>query len=799
MLSDRLDVDIAKSLARYATKQGLDQLIQGKSSVTEGLKKRISGPMIGGHLPAGCSPADRKKLALSLDVIIDYAKLYGFRSDSFDRSSTLMHWQLCSVECGWIKFLKYKLAAFMSHHLGGTLPEKPFSVEDHPNQIAGSTLGRFFRLIAETPQARSFAVGILYSKKGMPRPDSDALEQAIVSTKKVLTSIKPTPLSRFSSKPLIGTEIRRTCMEVFTSRIRDSDLHHPYAPSIKANYVDSRSKFGTLGTLMDDAFLMDRFAPNKARELYSNALVEDIDVDEITDESTVHIKVRPAFKKLVEDVYREVYTNVRSRAGDEEANVKLVALPEALKVRVISKGPPLTYFSLKPVQKFLLRQMRRLRAFKLVGETVTPEFLLEVFSGSSGKFHSLDYQSATDLLDPELSGVAVDGICDAVGMPEDIRVLFHKALTGHLVEDVPQVWGQLMGSVVSFIILCIVNMAVIRHAYEIEHSCVISLREIPAVVNGDDGLVRSTDQFAVIWESIARVAGLIPSVGKVYSHSIYCNINSTSYEYKSGRFVLIPYPNMGLVMGLGRSGGKVDIGVATLESENPFVKSIGARHHALLESCPESMQMQVHELFLLHNAGTLKLTRVPWYVPESLGGVGLKPLIVYDYGDGDVDNLKKSYARTSTGHVCGPSRLDVVICWGLLSRTYRSISVKKVPSSQPIQARPVWQQHVRETFSLRADAVMSLEDESFMDMSTYYLTPSAVAVELGASTRMEVIRRNERAWTSLLDLNTDFSSRGVDLFLESGEGIRRTKGVGVKPFRLLGADPISHRPIYGRA
>lgn len=589
----------------------------------------MSGPMIGGHLPAGCSPADRKKLSKSLDVIIDYAKLYGFRTDSFERNATLAHWQICSAECGWIKFLKYKLAAFMSHHLGGELPAKPFLAADHPNQLAGSSLGRFTNLVMNGPDARSFAVGILYSKKGMPRPEKDALEQALVSTKNVLTTTKPTPSSPFSSKAVIAEEVRRTSLEVFSSRIREEDLYHPYAPSVKANYVDSRSKFGTLGTLMDDAFVMDRLHPSGAAKLYREALDIGETVEEISDESVTHVKVRPEFRARVEGVYREVYANVRRRAQEEEANVKLVALPEALKVRVISKGPPLTYFTLKPVQKFLLRQMRKLRCFRLVGETVTPEFLSEVFSPASGVFHSLDYQSATDLLDPEMSRVAVDGICDAVGMPEDIRQLFHKALTGHLVEDVPQVWGQLMGSIVSFIVLCIVNMAVIRHAFEIEHLCKISVVEIPAVVNGDDGLVRSSDRFVGIWESLARVAGLVPSLGKVYSHPVYCNINSTSYEFRTGKFKLIPYVNMGLVMGLGRSGvEKVDVSVATQDYDNPFVKSLGARHHALIESCPVHLRMAVHELFLQHNAETLKHTRVPWYVPESLGGVGLKPLIV---------------------------------------------------------------------------------------------------------------------------------------------------------------------------
>jgi hypothetical protein len=757
--------------------------------------------MIGGHLPSACSADDRKKLSLSLDVLVDYAKLFGFRSDSFVRVSTLAHWQICSAEIGWVKFLKYKLAAFMAFHLDNPLPEKPFLVDDIPSQLAGGSLGRFIRGIDDPERALSFAVGILYSKKGMPRPDDLALEQAKMKTKVVLTTKQPLRSSPFSSTAVIAEEVRRTCKEVFKTRITSKDIYHPYAPSVKANYVDTRSKFGTFGTLMEERFVMDRVNPAFSEEEFRSAFVINSNDDEIEDEETAYVSVNPSFRAKVGQIYREVYDNVRSRAMDEEANVKLVALPEALKVRVISKGPPLTYFTLKPVQKFLHSQMRKLRCFRLIGETVTPDFLREVFSGKSGTFHSLDYQSATDLLDPVLSACCVDGICDAVGMPDDLRSLFHKALTGHLIEDVPQVWGQLMGSVVSFIVLCLVNMSVIRLAFEHVMNTRVSVVEIPAIVNGDDGLVRCSSDFAPVWESIASVAGLIPSVGKVYTDDEYVNINSTSYLVEDESFRLIPYVNMGLVMGLGRSGSsKVTAPVGVSDDYSPYVKSLGARHHQLIESCPPSMQLEVHELFLQHNAESLKSVRVPWYIPESLGGIGLKPLIRdhWSYGQ-DVEDVsvRQEYLVTSTGHICGPSRLDVVIAETFARRGYKTFSVQRIPSSQPIQSRTVWLNALRGLVPRGQHVLMSESDESFMDMAAYYISPSLVAKELDVSKRFAAIRRNERAWQSILGQFTDSSLfKGEPLFLDPGLWLRNPNSRGVKPLRLVGADVVSHRPIY---
>jgi hypothetical protein len=388
-------------------------------------------------------------------------------------------------------------------------------------------------------------------------------------------------------------------------------------------------------------------------------------------------------------------------------------------------------------------------------------------------FHSLDYRSATDLLNPLMSKVAVDEICDSVGIPDDLKVLFHKALTGHLVEGDPQVWGQLMGSIVSFIILCIVNMAVIRHAYEQStggHS--LALNEVPAVVNGDDGLVRADDYFSHLWESYALVAGLVPSIGKVYSHNIYANINSTSFLVKDNEFSHVKYVNMGLLMGLTRSGGKKSsvhdvFGAGKSSSyENNFEAiSLGARHHALIESCPFNLRLRVHESFLRHNEEILKNSHLPWYVPESLGGVGLKPIIAYVSDNGDFDNIVKSYMVTSTGHVCGPDRRDVAVANALRDRVHKQMSVGKVPSLQPVQTRSIWQPSVSRLDVRGRRTQISERDAAFLDLSTMYLFPSAVMKVSDESNRSERLHTNQRVWASLLKLHEDFSLLGDQLFL----------------------------------
>jgi hypothetical protein len=674
------------------------------------------------------------------------------------------------MECGWIKFLKYKLASFFSDFLDVELPPKPFTREDHPMHLVGGRAGRFVHQILKTDRGLEFATGILYSKKGLPRPDEQMLMAAIIATKKVLTNPRPVPVSSIiistpdwetPQRPLclddMEIEVRRVVQEVFHGQTMTvEDLEHPFAPSVKATYTASRSKLGTFGDFIVDDLIHDlkslesyratgphhRLEQDPFAKIFSEAVELDKSEEEMEEEEGIErLRLTKAFRLKVQSVYSDLYRNVRAHASEEVANVKLVALPEALKIRVISKGPAYTYFTLKPVQKFLHRIMRKQRMFALIGETVSAEFLDKVLLGHQGQFHSLDYSSATDFLNPRLSEVCVEEICNVVGIPDDIRRMFRKALTGHLVEGEPQVWGQLMGSVVSFIVLCLVNAAVIRKSYEFLTGREASLDSIPAVVNGDDGAVRAPSSFLPLWKDVASLCGLEPSVGKVYSHDTYLNINSTSFTLVKDHLTLVPYVNLGLVEGMTRSGG-VDRSTNSVYNDERF-GSLGSRHHALMESCPPSLRLEVHKMFVRKQYNLLSSVRIPWFVPEELGGIGLRPFKVWNFGE-NVEDASWSYLEDDSVRY-GPSDLDQDCMLALESKEFRSISCRRLPNSQPIQVRAVWSSRLGRPIR---DCEMSESDIGFLDVASYYLAPSLVSEQLATNFNV-VLRRNERAWDCL--------------------------------------------------
>ena len=72
-----------------------------------------------------------------LEVVFDLLRTWGFRGDVRSFDHTLTRWNLCSETVGsWVKFVKYKLAAYFASHTGQDLPqplEGLASMRDRPN------------------------------------------------------------------------------------------------------------------------------------------------------------------------------------------------------------------------------------------------------------------------------------------------------------------------------------------------------------------------------------------------------------------------------------------------------------------------------------------------------------------------------------------------------------------------------------------------------------------------------------------------------------------------------------------
>jgi hypothetical protein len=311
-----------------------------------------------------------------------------------------------------------------------------------------------------------------------------------------------------------------------------------------------------------------------------------------------------------------------------------------------------------------------------------------------------------------------------------------------------------MGSVVSFVILCILNAAIIRFSYELSENRVVSLEKCPMSVNGDDGLVRASALFSVYWSKIAAVAGLKPSVGKVYTHPTYANINSTSYLFQDSHFELIPYVNMGLVFGMQRA--KVGHTIRDVVDWDERAGSFGARHRDLIRLCPPQLRLAAHRLFLERHKDLLSgiLAGAEWYVPEEFGGLGFasvfEPATYPDLSSLDPyaplpDLVGELSELPPPRYGMQPWQIEAV---AFMENHPHRYHVRRLPTSAPVRARAAWERSIPFQNSRRCTYELSDDDICLLDVSSYYTVPSLVCSEL-ESDPLRVFRANLRFWAQL--------------------------------------------------
>lgn len=128
--------------------------------------------------------------------------------------------------------------------------------------------------------------------------------------------------------------------------------------------------------------------------------------------------------------------------------------------------------------------------------------------------------------------------------------------------------GQLMGSPMSFPVLCLANLLV----YMLVHPGLSAGEAVQRVlVNGDDMLYKGS---LVDWEAHKRIAasvGLIMSPGKAYVHPSYSNANSTGFWETKDRVRPVPFVNFGLFFGNHKVMSEEDKMSATVSSVGPVI------------------------------------------------------------------------------------------------------------------------------------------------------------------------------------------------------------------------------------
>jgi len=520
--------------------------------------------------------------------ILELMTLYGFDPEGYKMDNSLRAWDSMIEASGgrWMSFAKFVLADFAAYWKKDTPVNPPFKVVSTEEEgkllvgeypaghkmagvnfnwrrgyLLGGKAGRWLTSVMSNRSkghdgnrfdGDSFVQSVLRVKAAMPRPGKEELTAAMVDTCKELTETKIAPDEVGCAKRSKLTDaLKRVVRQCFKGQSWDEiNRINPYFPSTSANYNNGRADGGGVLEIMDlvKAESLDtEESLVRVRKHFSKVFGE---VD--------HVDCDPLYKR-----FEELWETCRSVAKTEPKTVELVALAEALKVRVISKGPPVTYFMLKQIQRLMHSTLRNIRQFRLIGETISREYLETALAHpkvrSTGKivddylgrmtvrpngryYLSGDYSAATNKIQGWCSEVVVDELKAVWGLPDDLHQILRASLTGHTIQDpenakvfLEQKSGQLMGSVTSFPVLCLVNAAVMLCAHEEEVGRRVDFSQLMCAVNGDDCAMVVNKHGDRAWEDYGSLAGLSPSVGKVYRDNSRVNMNSTEFRVDAKR------------------------------------------------------------------------------------------------------------------------------------------------------------------------------------------------------------------------------------------------------------------------
>jgi hypothetical protein len=198
------------------------------------------------------------------------------------------------------------------------------------------------------------------------------------------------------------------------------------------------------------------------------------------------------------------------------------------KWRIVSVGD-VEMNILRPLHSAIYNRISRFD-WLLRGEAKSNKF--KDFTSREGEiFVSGDYESATDNLNMHVQSVLLRGILrGASWVPDHVKELAYSSQCLDLFtssgKHVVQRSGQLMGNLLSFPLLCIVNY--LAFLYYTGND-----RSIPVRINGDDIVFRSRPDVARRWMEGVVGSGLVLSRGKTLTSPRYFSLNSRLF--KGGR------------------------------------------------------------------------------------------------------------------------------------------------------------------------------------------------------------------------------------------------------------------------
>nr|WAK77988.1 MAG: RNA-dependent RNA polymerase [Botourmiaviridae sp.] len=224
-------------------------------------------------------------------------------------------------------------------------------------------------------------------------------------------------------------------------------------------------------------------------------------------------------RNLDREMLRECY-----RAFSSGTAFDLGTAMEPMIINTGGKDRLVTQFScfrsfLKPLHTLLYDHLSK-KDWLLRGD-VTPGSVASFVPVDGEVFVSGDYESASDNLNIELSGLMIRCIRkSSLYVPGSVWNAAYASLRNDFPDGRTQQTGQMMGSLLCFPLLCLANYLTFKFSVR---------RPVPVLINGDDIVFRCRTNEKDEWVKNVGSSGLVLSVGKTMVHRSVFSLNSTYF------------------------------------------------------------------------------------------------------------------------------------------------------------------------------------------------------------------------------------------------------------------------------
>jgi len=584
----------------------------------------------------------------SVRCLLDLGIIYGYKGfgdpKTLDLRQILLEY-LCQ------DFLGIMIANFKYHLLflanKGRHAEAPPRKEEIRN-IDGWLIDWRFRqwclrrLIRDVSFGETLLLGV---KRGLPSMDERNVETEVKCLLDDLGKESP------ATPQFLLEEVSRTAREIFGTQSPKPSKSFQFSDRAGFEVVAGVQKGGIRGVIW--RWALEKGYASSELSLYSLKWGP-------------HRGLVAEYRYLISDLYPHIWDGLfRLWIAEQRVTPKrptkcrLAVIFEPLKVRPITAGESMRYALGKAFQQPLWDSLQRFPCFSFTGCSVNASIVTSQLSKYIGDlsdplyyrgefraprdvlYVSADYKGATNYMHSDCTQAVLDAIYpdpawraiaeDLVGA-HDIHYYDRSGLGRErvLLRQVLQKSGQLMGSMISFPILCCVNVAVLRAAYERVLERTLSLKEIPALINGDDLVARMTTVCYDLWQSWIPHVGFFESPGKSYISRSWVQINSRTFDMEEITpigFVAVrqrPFVNMGIIEGFKKG----------IEPQHePVLENVAVRLGTVRKEfadLPPRIRSRAEEVFRVRYQerckNALKAGAIPyipsWFNPVELGGLG---------------------------------------------------------------------------------------------------------------------------------------------------------------------------------